>query len=243
MKGRLHACETLVAGHSPGGCCAQQVQLQCLMAAEWELSIALWWQLMGVKEKEEAALARSGVQAEPAGAPVCWSLCMDFESHARLSVTDPLSSSLPLLMAAKECLSWPACRDPPIRFNVLGKHTKEMLGYRCAGDGSGRFRWWYGLLASLAAALLLAALLAGMMVWWRRRRRLRDAEATKLAVVERVRGHCLPRVVELSVRSRGQRAAAKCYCCGGTVLGCLPVCLELAMPSCRGSKVGNFSCD
>ena len=63
---------------------------------------------------------------------------------------------------------------------------------RCAGDGSGQFRWWYGLLASLAAAALLAALLAGMMVWWRRRRRLRDVEATKLAVVERVRGSRLP---------------------------------------------------
>ena len=59
---------------------------------------------------------------------------------------------------------------------------------RCAGAGSGGFRWWYGLLASLAAALLLAALLAGALLWRRRRQRLRDVEALKLAVVGRVRG-------------------------------------------------------
>ena len=33
-----------------------------------------------------------------------------------------------------------------------------------------------------------------MMVWWRRRRRLRDAEAPKLAIVERVWGSKARRV-------------------------------------------------
>lgn len=93
---------------------------------------------MGVKEKEEAALARSGVRAEPAGAPVCRgpsALVLNLAPGTRLPARH--MSMLILMMrvaclcvicllyaafmhAAKACASWPACRDPNVNIGGLG---------------------------------------------------------------------------------------------------------------------------
>ena len=66
----------------------------------------LWWQLMGVKEKEEAALARSGVRAEPAGAPVCSRSLPHWFIFLILGLRLPARNhiSLPMWMMRLACL-------------------------------------------------------------------------------------------------------------------------------------------